>query len=203
MKKSQILCHRGLHLGTQHLQNTRSACLHAFNKGFGVEIDIRANSKGKLVLGHDKAQLTQLSGVLSIANSKQMALHIKEKGLCQKLYELLTKYPDKDYFIFGVLPEEWDEYVETFGADKIAFELDSGDGVEKFEQALNGEHSIIWLSELEGTFPDMKFCLLNNNGRKIYLVTKECYSNSSPYTPVFDFVDAICTDKPLTIMKND
>ena len=103
-------------------QNTASAILKAFYAGFDVEVDIRLNSGGSLVTGHDTAQEVNWNKIFSCPERKMIAFHVKEKGLAGKLSSLIGDMGYLEYIIFVVSEEEKEIYTDMFVCDSIAFE---------------------------------------------------------------------------------
>ena len=79
----KLFAHRGFWKHEEE-QNTIHAILRAFEEGFDVEIDIRLNSDGELVTGHDTPQVFDWDEILSNPNRKMIAFHVKEKGMAKK-----------------------------------------------------------------------------------------------------------------------
>lgn len=101
-----FLSHRGL-WKTKTEQNTLSAFLTSFEKGFGCEIDIRPQN-GQLVISHDVP--TQLCLTLEelfetyqkLQCNLPIAINIKADGLQTLLQKLIEKYSITNYFAFDM-----------------------------------------------------------------------------------------------------
>lgn len=201
---NNIFAHRGLWRAPIH-ENTGEAIIHAFLSGFDVEVDIRADKNGKLVTGHDKAQPFDWHLIMSCPQRKTIAFHVKEKGLCNKLHELVEDYKYLDYLVFGVDSEEMDLYMSMFGKDKVAFEYNAGDS---FEEAFNCRNEIIWVAELDGKQLSKKeLVVLKSQNKKLYVVTQDCHAGDMILFGVRimqlheGLIDGICTDNPEIINK--
>lgn len=101
-----IIAHRGYWLSEEE-KNTKIAFERAFDKGFGVETDLR-DYCNELVISHNIAQGGELSveEFFALYQQKNMqtclALNIKADGLQEKLKKLLGKYNIKNYFLFDM-----------------------------------------------------------------------------------------------------
>jgi hypothetical protein len=201
---SKIFAHRGAWNKPED-QNTTEAIKAAFLRGFNVEVDVRLNSEGKLVTGHDRAQIFDWDEIMAFSHNSFIAFHIKEKGLCNKLHELLEKYKYSEYLIFGVEEDEMDLYMSMFGKDKVAYEYFAGGD---FEKAFNCRNNIIWLAELDKQMITKKeMIVLKSQGKKLYLVTQDCHAGDMILFGIRlmhlqeGILDGICTDNPAIINK--
>jgi len=200
----KIYAHRGL-WNTKEEQNTQEAIKDAFLKGFNVEVDVRLNSDRELATGHDRAQIFDWGEIMAFPQRSSIAFHVKEKGLCKKLYELVAKYKYLDYLVFGIDETEMDLYMSMFGRDRIAHEYFAGGD---FEKAFNCRNNIIWIAELEGLAVTKKeLIVLQSQGKKIYLVTQDCHAGDMVLFGIRlmqlqeGLIDGICTDNPSRINK--
>lgn len=106
----EILAHRGLWESKEE-KNTMNAFIKAFDRGFGIETDIR-DYKGKLIISHDMGTessiiLEELFDVYShLSNKYTLALNTKADGIQDDVLKLLTDYEIDKYFFFDMsVPE--------------------------------------------------------------------------------------------------
>ena len=105
----KVIAHRGL-WSEKREQNTLGAFKHAFDLGFGVELDVR-DSFGQLVVSHDPTEISgqlQLNEVLELFSryDSTIAINIKSDGLIPAIQSALTNINDARYFLFDMsIPE--------------------------------------------------------------------------------------------------
>ena len=101
-----LLAHRGL-WKVRREQNTLEAFRAAFERGFGVELDVR-DAGGELVISHDLPVGPQLrfDEVLAVHAEYEaqptIAINIKSDGLTVGLAESLGRHPGAPYFCFDM-----------------------------------------------------------------------------------------------------
>ena len=107
----KILAHRGF-WKTEDEKNSFEAIRKAFQKGFGIETDIR-DYRGRLVISHNIAdgKAFALEKVFECYNeqgcSLMLALNVKADGIQDPLKVLLEKYNIRNYFMFDMsIPEQ-------------------------------------------------------------------------------------------------
>jgi len=198
----KLFSHRGFWKEDSQ-QNTTEAIIAAFSSGFDVEVDLRVNSSNELVVGHDIAQEIRWEEVLSCPKRKMIAFHVKEKGLANKIWDLIGDMDYLEYVIFGVSEEEMALYVGLFGYDSIAFEYNAGDD---FSTVYESKNKIIWIAELDGKKVSKKeLILLKSLDKIIYVVTQDCHAGDMLLFGIRinmyaeGFIDGICTDNPNVI----
>ena len=130
---SRILAHRGI--WDSYSQNSYEAINEAFERGFGVETDIRLFSN-QIVLSHDPVNLDLAPPLRSIlAKENLVALNIKMDGLLSFLD--LQILESSNYFFFdGSIPEIF-RYKQA--GLRVACRLS------EFEAELPWDSPIIWL----------------------------------------------------------
>ena len=102
----KIICHRGYWL-KKNQQNKIESFQNAFDRGFGIETDIRDCSK-KIKISHDPPTNTaielekvlQLHGKMDI--NLTLALNVKADGLQDSVADLIRKYALNKYFFFDM-----------------------------------------------------------------------------------------------------
>lgn len=112
----KILSHRG-YWKKEEEKNTINAIKKAFDKGFGIESDIR-DLDGRLVISHNPADsnCSLAEDVFKLMNDNQdkycFAINIKADGLKDFLDKLLSKYQIDNYFTFDMSVPQMLEYRE-------------------------------------------------------------------------------------------
>ena len=101
----QIISHRGLCYNFKNENNTIEAFKRSFDKGIGVETDLR-DYKGRVVISHDMptGEESYFEDLLKIMNGKNLllALNIKADGLSKEIAKLLNHYNHTNYFTFDM-----------------------------------------------------------------------------------------------------
>lgn len=101
-----IISHRGFWIFPQE-KNRYSAFERSFQKGFGVETDIR-DCNGQLVISHDPPDIESMSLdrflylYLSYSSRPILALNIKADGLQAALESKLKFFGIENYFVFDM-----------------------------------------------------------------------------------------------------
>lgn len=103
-----IIAHRGLWL-TPEEKNTRAALARAFDRGFGVETDLR-DCMGEIVISHNMPTGGEMTfaELLRLLDGRDLtlALNIKADGMAEPVLDLLRKYRHSNYFTFDMsLPD--------------------------------------------------------------------------------------------------
>jgi glycerophosphoryl diester phosphodiesterase len=112
-----IISHRGYWRDPEE-KNTVDAFRRSFEKGFGVETDVR-DLAGDLVVSHDppKAGALTFRDFLELhglyGGSLPLALNIKADGLQVWIKRLLEQYSVKDYFVFDMSVPDMIGYRDT------------------------------------------------------------------------------------------
>ena len=107
----KFLAHRG-YWKTQEEKNSYEAICRAFEKGLGIETDIR-DYKGVLVISHNIADETAFplekvfESYKELGCKEMLALNVKADGIQDALLALLGKYDISNYFMFDMsIPEQ-------------------------------------------------------------------------------------------------
>jgi hypothetical protein len=199
----RIIAHRGL-WSEKREQNTLEAFKHAFDLGFGVELDVR-DSFGHLVVSHDPTGISgqlQLEDVLELFSKYEstIAINIKSDGLIPAIQSALTNINDTRYFVFDM------SIPETIGY------LDSGlrtfMRISEFEEisSLHKDSSGIWLD----AFKDDWWISRNEvfqNFKSICVVSPELHGREEEtaweYLRGIECVSdlSLCTDYPQKALR--
>ena len=199
----KILAHRGMWSAIVG-QNTKESINHAQYLSMGVELDLRLKDD-IIYLSHDEVDIQTsdtLESVLPILFIESfyppIAFHLKDniKLMLPILQNLLVPYLDKykNFFFFGFLSiTELNMYLNVFGADAVAYELELGRKGSLREGAKCAAKKI-WLVSFTNKYPLRIFRILAN--KEIYATTPELVGNpdeelSSLY---FKYMKGICTD---------
>ena len=195
----KIICHRGLWLKKSE-QNKIISFKRAFDKNFGVELDLR-DYRNEIIISHDPYVLGKkitfnffLKKFFNIINKKNilLALNIKSDGISKKIKKLIKKYKLKNYFVFDMSIPETFNYLR----DNLIF----------FERYSNFEKSFslskyskgFWVDSFDGKFilPKLyknKICFVSpelhkkKNFKSLWVNLKKLKTKSNYY---------LCTDYP-------
>lgn len=106
-----ILAHRGA-WSTPAEKNTIGAVLKAFQKGWGIETDVR-DYRGRLVVSHDIAddKAPDFEDILRCykesGSASFIAVNVKSDGIQRLLIERMSRYKIEKYAVFDMsVPEE-------------------------------------------------------------------------------------------------
>lgn len=203
---ANILCHRGLWF-TQNEQNSRKAISRAMEDGYGIEIDIRLNSRGTAIVAHDyfnKHDIT-VKEVLEFSHSCKSILAINIK--CDGMVNIIKKlnYDSKRVFFFDMsFPE------------KILYEksgLITAERVSEYERLERKKKSVLWVDCFESIWYD--YNQLNDFTKifdQVILVSPELHQrnvdnlrsmlkNNLKHIINFEKI-YVCTDFPLKYLEN-
>jgi len=112
-----LLAHRG-YWKTAAEKNSESALRAAFDRGYGVETDLR-DYCGRVVISHDVADSTAISleRFLSLyvesGRNTMLALNIKADGLCMEVRRAIEKFAVQEYFCFDMSVPDSLPYLNT------------------------------------------------------------------------------------------
>ena len=194
-----ILCHRGLWDKKKKSQNSIKSILEAFRQGYGVEIDLRLDQKGRIYLAHDieekpKFFLDDLIGYLN-PQTPTIALHIKEDK--DEMLDALCKAinPISKLIIFGIINKDSKEkYAEIFGWSRIAYELETG-LIGNIKEAAKGPQGIVWIVERGWQLSKEDYDKIKH--KKLYYITPEIIQEEKQLTELQkDKLNGLCTDDP-------
>ncbi len=202
-----ILSHRGC-WKTPDEKNRIVAFRRSFEKGFGMETDIR-DLCGNLVISHDppigsEVTLDAFLNIYKEYKDSMLALNIKADGLQHMLKEMLDKYGVKKYFVFDMSVPDALQYVK--------------EGFNTFTRQSEWEKKPSFYDESHGLWID---CFFNNwvtedvilnhikNGKKVCLVSpdlhKRDYLNFWKFLKRTSIINSenimLCTDYPEEAQK--
>ncbi len=199
-----ILAHRGYWKKAVE-KNTEKALKKAFEKGYGIESDIRDYDQ-KLVISHDPANSSNMPAealfeeLLKYDNKLCFALNIKADGLGKELLKLLKDNNITNYFCFDMSVPQMIYYCEN---NFNVFTRQSEYEVEPL--ALYKESQGVWIDAFYDDSWITEELILKHikNGKKICLVSPELHS--LPYLEFWkklksfniDYEEVmLCTDVP-------
>ena len=172
-----LLAHRGYWKKISE-KNTEVALKKAFEKGYGIESDIR-DYDGKLVISHDPANRNcmlaeELFRELSKYDNKLcFAINIKADGLGEELLELLKENNITNYFCFDMSAPQMIYYCEN---DFNVFTRQSEYEIEPL--LLYKESQGVWIDAFydDSWITEELISKHITNGKKICLVSPELHS---------------------------
>lgn len=146
----KIIAHRGMWKKRED-GNTMAGFQAAFNKGYGIETDIR-DYNGKIVVSHNIAteESFLFEDVLKLykdlGGNTSLAINIKADGLQKSLKELLQQYKIENYFVFDMsIPEQVAFHKEQF---KVFTRMSEFEPVPVLLDKAQG----IWMDEWENSW---------------------------------------------------
>lgn len=199
----QILAHRGYWKETGE-KNTPQALRKAFEKGYGIESDVR-DFMGEMVISHDIATSSSQKAeevfewLHEFDDKYCFAVNIKADGLKNIINQFTKKYGIKNYFLFDMSIPQAVEFSEM-GLTYFTRQSDVEPEPNMYENAagvwMDGFYSVEWLTE-----EAVKKHIANN--KYVCIVSPELHGKE--YKPFweklknfqidFDKV-MLCTDKP-------
>ena len=187
-----ILSHRALFNG---IENSKDGITNAIQSNFGLELDLRCNSRG-VYLSHDQSNFGELfydvCSLLSNCKSP-VALHIKELQCTDQVVSILHEYNVKNCFLFDT---DYN-YILTRSANfDVAFYVDS--------KPKKNDAKIFWCDEVKEKWYSKQIIEeLHDNGKTLYAVSRELVMNSNLSEITEDWnrlvklgFDGICTNFP-------
>ena len=205
--KTRIIAHRGFWQDDSGIiaePNSRKALVGAFERGWGVETDVR-DLDGELVISHDMPRssddLVSLAELVeaSIVGASPVALNIKSSGLGPRLREEVPEECWKNWYLFD-MPV----------CDLVAFERL---GLAYYTRVSDVEHELVGLDSARGVwvdgfyseFRDMDLLArLLESGKELCMVSPELHKRdglSETWETWRDFSKwegwSICTDLPV------
>jgi len=187
-----IFVHRAILDGKE---NSKDGVVKYIQLGFGIELDLRCDSRG-VYLSHDPSNYGELfSNVCSLLkNSKSLlALHIKELSCIEKIVELLKKHDLTNCFLFD---SDYDFILNKSSNYEVAFYADC-------RPKKVGAHKL-WCDEIKEKWYSKNLIeKLHDEGKILYAVSRELVMPSS-FTEIVDDwqrllelgFDGICTNYP-------
>ncbi len=213
---SIILAHRGNTNGPHPAtENSATAIRHALSQGFGIEIDIRRDARGRFYVSHDPrstadgAPAEDVMRLLRAHPGAMAAINVKELGYEAELLQFLDAQ--------GVLGQAFlfdMELIEPHAGEtarhlrilhpRVRLAARVSDRGESIERALAiPSASIIWLDEFDGAWvTEADVRRLKQAGRLVIAVSPELHGAGPEATGNrwADFmawgVDGLCTDFP-------
>ena len=202
----EFLSHRGF-WETSDEKNSLKAITKSFDRGFGIETDIR-DFNGELVISHDIANsesilLTEVFEQYKNYNVP-LALNIKADGLQKKLNDLLNDFEITNYFVFDMSVPDTLQYLKM----NINTFLRQSE-YEKDLSMFTG-YDGIWLDCFESLWFEEKIIISHlSNQKKICFVSPELHHRNE--VELWQFLKEskiyqqkgilLCTDKPLEAQK--
>ena len=192
----EILAHRG-YWKNESEKNTKIAFERAFDKGFGVETDLR-DIKGKIVISHNMPVGNEMSfeELLKLLDGRNLplALNIKADGQADEIKRLLEKYNHTNYFTFDMsIPEM--VYQHKVGLKVFTGLSDILPNPILFEKAKG-----IWLDCFNSDWFGKKEILdLLNQGKQVCIVSPDLHKREYKYVwEKYKNISGImlCTDYP-------
>lgn len=197
----KIIAHRGYWKNREE-GNTLKAFEMAFQKGYGIETDIR-DYKGKLVISHNPADenCPEFKSLLEIYvkydMSLPLALNVKADGIQGMLKRELEAFGVRNYFMFDMSVPEQVVYVRdgfnTFGRQS---EYERNVSMYEFVEGVwMDEFSEEWMNE-----DDFQGHIRNN--KKMGIISSEIHGNDKMrlWKIIDKFKDCeaimLCTDTP-------
>ena len=197
----KIIAHRGL-WKKQKNGNTMDGFLAAFNKGYGIETDIR-DYDGKIVVSHNIASQDNflfedvLKLYKKIGCNASLAINIKADGLQRLLKKLIQQYDIQNYFVFDMsIPEQVVYHKEQFNVFTRMSDFES-------VPVLIDKAQGIWMDEWESSWINPEIIKkYTEKGKLISIISPEIHGRD--YSPLwnnlkqFKKMDEVmlCTDIP-------
>lgn len=172
-----VLAHRG-YWENIFEKNSELSIKKAFDKGYGIESDIRDFNK-KLVISHDPSDNISIhaesifSYLSNFENNFCFAINIKSDGLADNLLELLKKYNIKRYFCFDMSIPQMIDYCEK-GLNVFCRQSE----YEKEPLVLYNKSKGVWIDAFEDDSWITETLILEHmrNGKEICIVSPELHS---------------------------
>jgi len=186
-------------LFTCHRINTISE-LKNINNSYGIEIDLRDDKYGNIILSHDPFSNGQdLNEFLKYYNHSFIILNIKSEGIEFKVLDILNKYNIIDYFFLDCsIPMIYK--LSNNNINNIAIRFSE---FESFETVLNFKNRVKWVWIDCFTYNPLNkinYDILKSNGFKLCFVSPELQNQQDrieEYKEYFDNhqieLDMICT----------
>ena len=187
-----IFSHRALFNG---IENSRDGIIDAIQSNFGLELDLRCNSRG-VYLSHDKSKSGELFAnicPLLINYTLPIALHIKELECTEKIVDILNDYDIKNCFLFD---SDYDYISNKSRKFNVALYVNS--------KPVKNNAKIFWCDEVQEKWYSKQIIKeLHDDGKILYAVSQELVIDSNFSEIVKDWnrliefgFDGICTNFP-------
>lgn len=201
----QIISHRGFWLKPEE-KNTITAFERSFERGYGVETDIR-DCDQLLMISHDPASRTAIQAKDFFALYRNMhaynlplALNIKADGLQAMLKAMLSDYGITNYFVFDMSVPDSLGYLRQ--GTPVYTRQSEYESVPTFYDEATG----VWVDEFHGHWITKATIQQHlSQGKKVCIVSPELHHRSHEQAwrdyRSFNCVDgfdavSICTDFP-------
>lgn len=188
----KILAHRG-YWKREDEKNTMTAFRRAFEKGYGIETDVR-DYMGQLVISHNIAneESPLFEDVLALYKETKcngyLAINIKADGLQDDLQMLLQKYNMVNYFVFDMSVPE----LVVYRARKMNYFTRLSEY--ETEPVLVPEADGIWMDEWESAWITGETVAdYIEKGKKVSIISPEIH-NRNPET-IWNIVKTIDSEK--------
>lgn len=200
----RILAHRGFWRDPRE-KNTSIAFERAFERGYGIETDLR-DYRGEIVVSHDIPceGVMRFEALLALYDKYDrpgtLALNVKSDGLQDKLLKALTDREICDYFFFDM------SVPDALGYQRRGLRFFTRESEHERSPAFYEGAQGVWLDAFESEWykSDTIHCHLKNSkhvavvspelhGRKKDFIWKNVLNNS---TFIDNFNVYLCTDYP-------
>ena len=155
-----------------------------------LEIDAKSDGN-KVVLGHNHNELTcSLIEYLDNCNpNTELAINIKQSGICDKLFDTLKSYTLKSYFVFDMAFSDYLEYEGKY-PEHTASRLSEFENNNLYK---NFRSKWVWVDIFTNyKFFDQSLIIPNKN---IVVVSPELHNSNYKYEQLINNAYGICTDE--------
>ena len=176
--------------------------LDRVSQDFGVEIDLRSNSKG-IYLHHDPFKKGErFENWIKKFNHKLIVLNVKEEGLEDKILKILRKNNIRNFFFHD---QTFSTMLKNMKKTKVSVRFSEYEGLKKIKELFK-KIKWLWLDNFNEIKLDKSFYnFLKNMNVKICIVSPELVNkkriNEIKKIMIFSKknnikFDAVCTKKP-------
>ena len=176
--------------------------LDRVSQDFGVEIDLRSNSKG-IYLHHDPFKKGErFENWIKKFNHKLIVLNVKEEGLEDKILKILRKNNIKNFFFHD---QTFSTMLKNMKKTKVSVRFSEYEGLKKIKELFK-KIKWLWLDNFNEIKLDKSFYnFLKNMNVKICIVSPELVNKKrlSEIKKITTFskknnikFDAVCTKRP-------
>ena len=190
-RKMTILAHRGNTLGPDPArENTLVACAAALADGFGLEIDLRRDHRGRFLISHDPTEWTPGSSIAGYTHifakypERVIAVNVKELGYLEMLINEVTEGTfGRCAFLFDFeLLEPANKgsaqrTIRSFAAScAVTLASRMSDRGEPIEECLAIPGEIVWADEFDRPWlTKQTIDRVHAAGRQVYVVSPEIH----------------------------
>ena len=176
--------------------------LDRVSQNFGVEIDLRSNSKG-IYLHHDPFKKGErFENWIKKFNHKLIVLNVKEEGLEDKILKILRKNNIRNFFFHD---QTFSTMLKNMKKTKVSVRFSEYEGLKKIKELFK-KIKWLWLDNFNEIKLDKSFYnFLKNMNVKICIVSPELVNKKrlSEIKKITTFskknnikFDAVCTKRP-------